>query len=113
MLLNVVRGSTSFENIRTVNGIFYHTFKEACIALNLLQDYEKWNQCLQEANQVEKQEYDIEELLKLAKDDFSNRPKGTGKTFLYSNLLAKICLEKHIALAIASSGIARSRLLIR
>ncbi|PKB92879.1 hypothetical protein RhiirA5_443067 [Rhizophagus irregularis] len=61
----------------------------------------------------EKQEYNIEELLKLAKDDFSNRPKGTGKTFLYSNLLAKICLEKHIALAIASSGIARSRLLIR
>ncbi|CAG8760999.1 12855_t:CDS:2, partial [Rhizophagus irregularis] len=29
MLLNVVRGSISFENIRTVNGIFYHTFKEA------------------------------------------------------------------------------------
>ncbi|CAG8652192.1 7766_t:CDS:2 [Rhizophagus irregularis] len=140
MLLNVVRGSTSFENIRTVNGIFYHTFKEACIALNLLQDYEKWNQCLQEANQVddilyqvrhnfnnitleltdndihnkfpnmpilpttfnnesnrlirEKQEYDIEELLKLAKDDFSslNTEQQT------------ILMKKHIALAIASSG---------
>ena len=53
MLLNVVRGSTSFEDICTVNGIFYHTFKEACIALNLLQDDEEWNQCLQEANQVQ------------------------------------------------------------
>ncbi|CAG8744181.1 20454_t:CDS:2 [Rhizophagus irregularis] len=53
MLLNVVRDSTSFENIRTVNGIFYHTFKEACIALNLLQDNEEWNQYLQEASQVQ------------------------------------------------------------
>ncbi|CAB5210931.1 unnamed protein product [Rhizophagus irregularis] len=231
MLLNVVRGSTSFENIRTVNGIFYHTFKEACIALNLLQDDEEWNQCLQEASQVqggaqlrklfatillfceptrpkilwekhifalsddilhqvrhnsnnmtleltdddihnralhhlqvilskngrlltefpnmpippaifndesnrlirEEQEYDIEELLKLAKDDFLSLnteqraifdkvikavetktpaiffvdgPGGTGKTFLYSNLLAKVRLEKRIAIAVASSGIA-------
>ncbi|UZO12430.1 uncharacterized protein OCT59_003967 [Rhizophagus irregularis] len=81
----------------------------------------------------EEQEYDIEELLKLAKDDFSslnteqqaifdevikavetktpaiffvNGPEGTGKTFLYSNLLAKVRLEKRIALAVASSGIA-------
>ncbi|CAB5209967.1 unnamed protein product [Rhizophagus irregularis] len=110
MLLNVVRGSTSFENIRTVNGIFYHTFKEACIALNLLQDYEKWNQCLQEANQVTTDYFDegiktIE--IKTLAIFFVDRPKGTGKTFLYSNLLAKICLEKHIALAIASSAVDR------
>ncbi|PKY22550.1 hypothetical protein RhiirB3_333347 [Rhizophagus irregularis] len=81
----------------------------------------------------EEQEYDIEELLKLAKDDFLSLnteqraifdkvikavetktpaiffvdgPGGTGKTFLYSNLLAKVRLEKRIAIAVASSGIA-------
>uniref|UniRef100_U9UN62 ATP-dependent DNA helicase n=1 Tax=Rhizophagus irregularis (strain DAOM 181602 / DAOM 197198 / MUCL 43194) TaxID=747089 RepID=U9UN62_RHIID len=86
-----------------------------------------------EGGSQEEQEYDIEELLKLAKDDFSslnteqqaifdevikavetktpaiffvNGPEGTGKTFLYSNLLAKVRLEKRIALAVASSGIA-------
>ncbi|CAJ0761863.1 8612_t:CDS:2, partial [Entrophospora sp. SA101] len=37
---------------------------------------------------------------------FIDGPGGTGKTFLYNVLLAKIRLDGHIALAIASSGIA-------
>jgi hypothetical protein len=36
MLLNIVCDATSFENLRTVDGILYPSFKEACIALGLL-----------------------------------------------------------------------------
>nr|CAG8536686.1 12222_t:CDS:2 [Entrophospora candida] len=53
ILLNVVRGATSFENLRTVNGVLYNTFKEACAILGLLQNGEEWDQCLAEAAQVQ------------------------------------------------------------
>jgi hypothetical protein len=53
MLLNIVCGATSFEDLRTVQGIPYHSFKEACNALGLLQDDEEWNQCLKEAAQIQ------------------------------------------------------------
>ncbi|CAG8550379.1 20911_t:CDS:2 [Cetraspora pellucida] len=38
MLLNIIKGATSFENLRTINRIIYNTFKEACDALELLQN---------------------------------------------------------------------------
>ena len=53
MLLNIVCGATSFENLRTVNGILYPSFKEACIALGLLQNDEEWDLCLKEAAQIQ------------------------------------------------------------
>ncbi len=43
MILNVICGATSFENFRIVQEIPYHSFKEACNALGLLQDDEEWN----------------------------------------------------------------------
>ncbi|KAF3635418.1 hypothetical protein FXO38_13222 [Capsicum annuum] len=49
MLLNFVKGSTSFESIRTINGVSYKTYKEACYALGLLEDDQEWNDCLAEA----------------------------------------------------------------
>ncbi|KAH0735831.1 hypothetical protein KY285_011538 [Solanum tuberosum] len=49
MLLNFVKGSTSFESIRTINGVRYDTYKEACYALGLLEDDKEWNDCLAEA----------------------------------------------------------------
>ncbi|KAH0712136.1 hypothetical protein KY289_008095 [Solanum tuberosum] len=49
MLLNFVNGSTSFESIRTINGVRYDTYKEACYALGLLEDDKEWNDCLAEA----------------------------------------------------------------
>ncbi|XP_038687481.1 uncharacterized protein LOC119986860 [Tripterygium wilfordii] len=48
MLLNVVKGPTSFEDIRTVNGVVFDTFKEACYALGLLEDDKEWSECLEE-----------------------------------------------------------------
>ena len=38
--LSVVRGGTSFENLRTVDGMVYPTFKGACIAFRLEDDGE-------------------------------------------------------------------------
>jgi len=48
-LLTVAKGITSFEDLRTVDGILCPTFKEACLARGLLQDDHEWKQCLQEA----------------------------------------------------------------
>jgi len=42
LLLTVVRGATGFENLRTVDGMVYPTFKGACIALGLLEDDGEW-----------------------------------------------------------------------
>ena len=52
-LLTVKPGATSFANLRTVNGVEYDTFKEACNALGLLEDDEEWRKCLQEAGEMQ------------------------------------------------------------
>ncbi|XP_062119145.1 uncharacterized protein LOC133832880 [Humulus lupulus] len=49
MMLNFVKGSTSFESIRTINGVAYPTFKVACYALGLLDNDKEWIDCLTEA----------------------------------------------------------------
>jgi hypothetical protein len=48
-LLTVAKGATSFEDLRTVDGVLCPTFKDACIARGLLKDDQEWKQCLQEA----------------------------------------------------------------
>jgi len=42
LLLTVVRGATSFEHLRTIDGFVHTSFKEACIALRLLEDDGEW-----------------------------------------------------------------------
>ncbi|XP_062113950.1 uncharacterized protein LOC133824953 [Humulus lupulus] len=49
MLLNFVKGSTSYESIRTINGVTYPNFKGTCYALGLLDDDKEWIDCLTEA----------------------------------------------------------------
>ena len=49
LLLTVVRGPTSFQDLRTVNGVVFHTFREACQALHLIEDDQKWFKCFSEA----------------------------------------------------------------
>jgi hypothetical protein len=49
MLLNIVKGCTSFKDIRTVDGVEYPTFKEACQVLGFLDDDNEWIQCINEA----------------------------------------------------------------
>jgi hypothetical protein len=38
MLLNCVKGATSYEHLRTMDGKVHNTFKNACIAMGLLVD---------------------------------------------------------------------------
>ena len=49
MLLNVVQGCTSFEDIRTVNGVVHTSYKAACEALGFLDDDKEWLECTNEA----------------------------------------------------------------
>lgn len=49
MLLHKVKGPTSFDHLRTVDGVLMDTFKDACGALGLLADDNEWKQCLIEA----------------------------------------------------------------
>ena len=48
ILLNIIKGPTSYEDIRTINSITYPKFKDACHALSLLDLDKKWNECLTE-----------------------------------------------------------------
>ncbi len=50
MLLNYVKGATSYEHLQIVDGIEHDTFKDACIAMGLLVDDNEWNQALEEAS---------------------------------------------------------------
>jgi hypothetical protein len=49
LLLTVVSGAKSFEDLRTVNDIEYPTFKEACLVLHLIEDDREWSHCFREA----------------------------------------------------------------
>lgn len=49
MLLNVVKGCMSFEDIRTYNGKCYKTFQEACEARGLTGEDSEWHQALNES----------------------------------------------------------------
>jgi len=48
-LLTIVKGATSFEDLRTFDGVLLPTFKEACKQRGLLRDDQEWIQCLDEA----------------------------------------------------------------
>ncbi len=50
MLLNYVKGATSYEHLWTVDGREHDTFKDACIAIGLLANDNEWHQALEEAS---------------------------------------------------------------
>uniref|UniRef100_A0A1I8G2F6 ATP-dependent DNA helicase n=1 Tax=Macrostomum lignano TaxID=282301 RepID=A0A1I8G2F6_9PLAT len=52
LLLVNVRGPTSFEALRTVDGVLLPTFKAACQARGLLEDDRHWRLCLCEASET-------------------------------------------------------------
>ena len=53
LLIMIVKGSWSFEVLRSFEGIEYPTFKAACLAWGLLEDDSEWRQCLQEASGIQ------------------------------------------------------------
>ncbi|XP_035834163.1 uncharacterized protein LOC118482677 [Helianthus annuus] len=50
ILLNKVKGPTSFDDIKTVNGQVYNSFRDACYALGLLDDDSEYIEAIKEAN---------------------------------------------------------------
>ena len=50
LLLTVVRGAKSFQDLRTVNGILHYTFQATCVARGLLEDDREWLECFGEAS---------------------------------------------------------------
>ncbi|XP_025608103.1 uncharacterized protein [Arachis hypogaea] len=50
LLLNYQKGCQTFADVRSIGGIVYDTFKEACYALGLLQDDMEFIDALNEAN---------------------------------------------------------------
>lgn len=50
MLLNIVKGATSFEEIRTVDGVVYNTYQEACFHRGLLDSDGEWHAALEDAS---------------------------------------------------------------
>ena len=53
MLLYHVPGPTSFEYLRTVNGVLKETFQDACAARGLLETDDEWDSCLTEAATID------------------------------------------------------------
>ncbi|XP_071739627.1 uncharacterized protein [Rutidosis leptorrhynchoides] len=49
MLLNIVKGPRTFEEIRTVDGTLHPTFKDACFAYGLVNDDREWTEAISEA----------------------------------------------------------------
>lgn len=49
MLLHVIKGPTSFLDLKTVNCVVHPTFQSACLALGLLEDDAHWDSALEEA----------------------------------------------------------------
>ena len=49
LLLTVRAGPTSFEDLRTVEGVVHPTFRAACAAMGLLLDDREWATALEEA----------------------------------------------------------------
>jgi hypothetical protein len=49
MLLNCVKCATSYEHLQIVDGTEHDTFKDACIAMDLLTYDNEWHQALEEA----------------------------------------------------------------
>ncbi|CAN1247135.1 ATP-dependent DNA helicase PIF1 [Linum grandiflorum] len=50
MLLQIVKGCRSFDDLKTVNNVQYDSFKEACNAYGFLTDDGEWHNCLREVS---------------------------------------------------------------
>ena len=53
LLLHHIRGPQSFAELKTVEGDFYNSFREACFRLGLLEDDNRCHLAIQEAAQLQ------------------------------------------------------------
>jgi len=50
MIINYIKGPKSYEDILTVDGITHSSFKDACVAMSLLEGDEEWHEAMKEAS---------------------------------------------------------------
>ena len=48
-IMNHVRGPTCYVDLRTVGGTVHDTYRDACFALGLLDDYKEYIEAIREA----------------------------------------------------------------
>lgn len=53
MLLMVVKGPRSFDDLKTIDGNVCETFHEACLRRGLLEDDGEWEICLRDAAEIQ------------------------------------------------------------
>ena len=53
MLLTIVKGATSFDALKTVDGEICETFHDACLKRGLLEDDGEWEICLHDAADIQ------------------------------------------------------------
>ena len=51
MLLNIMKGPRTFDEIKTVDGVTHPTYKAACYALGLLDGDKEWHEAINQASQ--------------------------------------------------------------
>ncbi|XP_076900374.1 uncharacterized protein LOC143554528 [Bidens hawaiensis] len=90
ILLNKVKGPECFEDIRTVDGVVYETFRDACYKRGLLDDDKEYIEAIEEASGVY----------------FVSGYGGTGITYLWKTLSSSIRSKGQVVLNVVSSGIA-------
>src|SRR5258707_10312514 len=81
LLLTVVKGATSFEDLRTFQGVLHPTFREACIAQGLLEDDNEWHQCLEEAKHMAVSRQMCHLFVTILKDCTPANPRALWDTF--------------------------------
>ncbi|KAH7665981.1 DNA helicase protein [Dioscorea alata] len=118
LLLNEIKGATSYEDLRTINGITYTTYKETCFVLGILGDDSEWLDALTQASHWAtgaqlRQLFvtiilfcDVTNKKNIEECFFVYGRGGTGKTFLWTTIINGIRSEGKIVLAVGSSGIA-------
>lgn len=74
LLLNIQKGCTCYEDIRTVNDVVYPTFKDACYILGLLEDDKEYIDATNEANQRASGDYIRRLFVTLLTCDCLDRP---------------------------------------
>ncbi|XP_061347924.1 uncharacterized protein LOC133293370, partial [Gastrolobium bilobum] len=91
-LLNFQRGCTSYEDLRTINGVVFPTFKDACYSLGLLVDDNEYIDAIKEANAILTEEsiknITLEEIDKVLQSngkclsDYPSMPRINSETLL-------------------------------
>ncbi|KAK4597272.1 hypothetical protein RGQ29_015015 [Quercus rubra] len=109
VLLNVIKGARSFEEMKTINNVVYPTFRSTCYALGLLDDDKEWHEilimCGRSLHEFESIPYPNTLLLRQSNNRVLQEELDYDRNSLAIEHI-KLLIEGKIVIAITSSGIA-------